>query len=106
MAEVALDGTTITDWESFHSVSARVFGFPAFYGRNLNAWIDCLTYLDDGMSRFNLPPEEDLRIEVTHSAEFRKRAREQFDALVDAVRAVNSRNAAMGERGRLVLSLR
>ncbi|WP_198291405.1 barstar family protein [Methyloversatilis discipulorum] len=31
----------ITDWPSFHDEFNRVFQFPAFYGRNMNAWIDC-----------------------------------------------------------------
>lgn len=36
----------ITDWDSFHDVFKRVFGFPDFYGRNMDAWIDCMTDLD------------------------------------------------------------
>jgi hypothetical protein len=36
----------IGDADSFHDVSAATFGFPAFYGHNVNAWIDCLTNLD------------------------------------------------------------
>ncbi len=47
MAVVRLDCDRITDWESFHSLFAEVFGFPDFYGRNMNAWIDCMSYLDD-----------------------------------------------------------
>ena len=34
----------ITDWQSSHDVFATTLGFPDFYGRNMNAWIDCLTY--------------------------------------------------------------
>jgi len=51
---VEIDTRRITDWASFHDVFAEVFGFPGFYGRDMDAWIDCLTYLDspeDGMSR-------------------------------------------------------
>ena len=47
MTVVRLDCDRITDWDSFHAVFAEVFGFPNFYGRNMNAWIDCMTYLDD-----------------------------------------------------------
>jgi hypothetical protein len=28
-------------------VFAQSFGFPRFYGRNMDAWIDCMTELDD-----------------------------------------------------------
>jgi hypothetical protein len=56
MATVRLDASLITDWNSFHTTCRETFGFPEFYGMNMNAWIDCLTYLDegDGMSQFHL----------------------------------------------------
>jgi hypothetical protein len=34
MAEVTLDTTNINDWDTFHAQSAKVFGFPGFYGKN------------------------------------------------------------------------
>jgi RNAse (barnase) inhibitor barstar len=48
MATAILDTSRIIDWDTFHAVSREAFGFPDFYGCNLNAWIDCLTYLDEG----------------------------------------------------------
>ena len=41
----------IRDWDTFHDTFAQRLGFPDFYGRNMDAWIDCLTYADedDGM---------------------------------------------------------
>jgi len=36
----------ITDWPSFHDVFHETLGFPKFYGRNMNAWIDCMTSID------------------------------------------------------------
>lgn len=47
MTVVKLDTRPITDWLTFHTVFAKSFGFPGFYGRNMNAWIDCMTSLDD-----------------------------------------------------------
>jgi hypothetical protein len=44
---ITLPSDQITDWETFHAVFQSVFGFPEFYGRNMNAWNDCMTYLDD-----------------------------------------------------------
>ncbi len=44
---ISIDANGITDWDSFHDVFAKNFGFPDFYGRNMNAWNDCMTYLDD-----------------------------------------------------------
>jgi RNAse (barnase) inhibitor barstar len=37
----------ISDWKSFHAEFRRVFGFPEFYGHNMDAWIDCMTSLDE-----------------------------------------------------------
>ncbi len=37
MGVVTIDTRRITDWETFHDVFAEVFGFPEFYGRNMEA---------------------------------------------------------------------
>ena len=107
MAKACLDGTQIRDWDSFHDLSARALGFPWFYGRNVDAWIDCLTYLDegDGMSRFKLGPGEVLEIELTGSQIVRRQAPEILDALVDAVRFVNDRYVHRGKPPMLRLVL-
>jgi RNAse (barnase) inhibitor barstar len=42
----------ITDWDTFHATFAEALGFPDFYGRGTTAWIDCLSYEDDGMTAF------------------------------------------------------
>ena len=47
MTRVCLDTRLIQDWNSFHCVFAEAFGFPDYYGHNMNAWIDCMTYLND-----------------------------------------------------------
>ncbi|WP_206361205.1 barstar family protein, partial [Pseudomonas viridiflava] len=38
------DANLISDWQTFHNVFAEQFGFPVFYGRNMDAWVDCLSY--------------------------------------------------------------
>ena len=43
MVEVTIELSEIRDRESFHSVFAEAMGFPAGYGRNLNAWVDSMT---------------------------------------------------------------
>jgi hypothetical protein len=40
VANVPVD--EISDWASFHRVVAKSLRFPAYYGRNGNAFIDCL----------------------------------------------------------------
>jgi len=47
MATVRLPTEQITDWRSSHEVCREVFGFPDFYGMNMDAWIDCMSYLPE-----------------------------------------------------------
>ena len=93
MATARLDTKLITDWSTFHLVCKETFGFPEFYGMNMNAWIDCLTYLDlgDGMSRFHLAQGELLHIEVSDTKSFNDRLPEIFDALIESCAFVNMR---------------
>ena len=99
MPRVRLDGATITNWDSFHDQCAKVFGFPSFYGHNMNAWIDCLSYVrdGDGMSAFAIGRTGALEIEVTDTETFGRQAPEILDALVECTAMVNQRQVAAGE---------
>ncbi len=103
---IRLDSTSINDWESFHNTCRRVFGFPDFYGMNMNAWIDCLSYLDegDGMSRFHLSEGDRLDIELVETNSFKKRLPEIFDALVECTSFVNQRYSERGVSTRISLT--
>lgn len=106
-ATVTLDTRYITDWPSFHDQCAAVFGFPGFYGRNMNAWIDCLTYLPegDGMSAFELGDEGKLYIEVLDYAGFAKRVPDVCIAFLESTAFVNQRYLEASDTPRLVLVL-
>jgi hypothetical protein len=99
MAIMHLPTEQITDFESFHHMCKDIFGFPTFYGMNMDAWIDCLTYLDedDGMSRFHLTPGESLCIKVTHTKQFRQRVPDVFTALIESSAVVNQRHIEDGK---------
>ena len=99
MATVRLETSKISNWDSFHAACREAFGFPDFYGMNMNAWIDCLTYLDegDGMSRFHLALGEKLHIEITDTEMFSSRLPEIFSALIDCSAFVNDRYVAAGK---------
>ena len=105
MAETTLDTAKINDWQSFHTESANTFGFPDFYGHNLNAWIDCLTYLPDGdgMSRFVLGASEQLFIQLPHFDNFSKTQPEICLAFLQCVADVNQRYLSADDIPRLVL---
>ena len=99
MAEVNLNTKQIKDWTSFYLLCKEKFGFPDFYGMNMDAWIDCPTYLDEknGMSRFSLAKEEMLHIEVFDTEDFNSRLPEIFDALVECSTFVNRRYIDAGK---------
>ena len=108
MAHVQLEGSLIKDRSAFHDHCAAAFGFPAFYGRNMDAWIDCLTYVrtGDGMSRFALGPDEQLVIELVGSQDLKDRLPDIFDALIECTIAVNKRYVDTQENAPLQLLLR
>jgi len=86
----------IHDWESFHAVFQRVFGFPDFYGRNMNAWIDCMTDLDDpgtGMTGVSVAKDEMVVLHIYDAGDFQRRCPEQYEALIECTAAVNLRHA-------------
>ena len=105
MAIVTLSLARITDWASFHSVSAEAFGFPDFYGHNNNAWIDCLSYLSDcdGMSKFALGEGEHLFIHLPDFEAFLRENVELASGFLDCTAAVNSGYISQGDIPRLAL---
>jgi hypothetical protein len=108
MAIVQLNGDQIRDWPSFHSACRQAFGFPDFYGNNLDAWVDCLSYLrdDDGMTKFKLKPDEVLQIEILQAATMRQQAPEILEEIEFCIGCINERYADYGEKPALELVLR
>jgi hypothetical protein len=107
MASVTLETREICDFASFHACCAKVFGFPNFYGANMNAWMDCLSYLPDGdgMSSFRLSQNEHLFVHVPEFEAFSKRVPEVSNALLECTAAVNRRYVKANDAPRLVLVL-
>lgn len=91
---IRIDAGRLTDAAALHTVLAEAFGFPASYGKNLDALVDCLTYLDDpqaAMSRVQVFPGQVVLIAIEHTQGMSKQAATQVKALVDAVAFVNWR---------------
>ena len=96
----------IVDWDTFHDTFKTALGFPEFYGRNMNAWIDCLTYADvpeSGMVSNPVAPGELLALEISDAADFKERCPDQYRALIECTAFVNYRR--MEVRDPSVLSL-
>ena len=84
-----------------------IIGFPAFYGANWNAWIDCMSYLDDvdaGMSSVHVHAGEQLAIELTETTALWKRCPDVIRDLLECTAAVNERFVASDSGTRLMLT--
>ncbi len=94
MVVVQLNTKLIIDKASFHLVCKEAFGFPSFHGRNMDAWIDCMSYFtkqEAGMTGFVLAEDEMLHIEITDTEDFNSRQPKIFDDLVECSAFVNNR---------------
>ena len=91
LAHIRLQTEAITDWPSFHAECRRALGFPDFYGATMNAWIDCMSSLedDDGMVGIRLGTGELLLLEIPNIAALNSRVPEIVDALVECTAFVN-----------------
>ena len=104
---VKLDCQRMRDWDTFHDVFAETFGFPGFYGRNMNAWIDCMTDLDDanaGMTAIRIQPGNVLTLQLEAVNDFAVRCPDQYAALVECTAFVNWRRIEQGRSAVLALS--
>lgn len=105
---IAIPAGQITGWDSFHSVFQTAFGFPNFYGRNMDAWIDCMSYLDDpssGMTSVPLGAGELVALRIDDIPDFQLRCPDQYQALIECVAFVNHRRIEAGEKPLLTLML-
>lgn len=104
MPLVHIDGAHFRDWDSFHGVFAAAFGFPAFYGRNMNAWIDRMTSFDapeDGMTSIHGWAADPVVLQLDTASAVPK---EIFDTLLECARFVNWRRHETGRPAILILS--
>lgn len=89
---VAIPVEEITDWDTFHDVFGKALGFPDFYGRNMNAWVDCMTSLDEpeeGMTTVTVAKGGVVILRIDSANDFQKRRPELYDALVECAAFVN-----------------
>jgi len=87
---------------------AETLGFPDFYGRNMDAWIDCMTCLDDadsGLTKVAVSRGEIFYLEVSRTADFQLRVPEIFQMFIQCAAFVNWRRIEKGERPVLALVL-
>jgi Barstar (barnase inhibitor) len=104
MPIVRIDASQLRDWDAFHTIFASAFGFPDFYGRNMNAWIDCMTDLghpENGMTTVHGSETDPVVVNLTNTD---RAPKEILDALVDCAASVNRRSIDAGEPVVLILA--
>ena len=102
--QVEIDFAKISDWDSFHASFKKAMGFPDFYGSNNDAWIDCMSYIDDpgsGMSTITVAPGEALDILVKGTSEAAKRCPDILLGFLEIASFVNQRFVEAGTETRL-----
>jgi hypothetical protein len=105
---VPIDTRKIIDWNSFHEVFATTFGFIEGYGRNMDAWIDCMTWLDsdpeESLSKVTCQKGEVVVLQLEHAADFAFREPAIFEELLDCTAFANWRRIEKGIEAILALS--
>lgn len=107
MKTVSIDARAIEGKESFHEVFASTLGFPSWYGRNMDAWIDCMSSLDDpsdGLTEVTVQPGEVLVLALANAGEFKSRCPELWQGLLECVAFVNWRRMEQGQPAVLTVS--
>lgn len=105
---VEIDASSIRDEASFHRAFKDAFRFPDFYGNNLNAWIDCMSYLDNptaGMSSVHVERGQTLCVLVSNASGFKLRCPELFLAMHECAAFVNWHCVQAGDRPLIALAM-
>tara|TARA_R110002073_G_scaffold1715_1_gene12219 strand:+ start:100752 stop:101090 length:339 start_codon:yes stop_codon:yes gene_type:complete len=103
---ISIDCSKIIDRETFHNVFREALGFPDFYGMNMDAWIDCMTSLDeeDGLTAVTLKPGEVLTLRLDDYKDFKARCPDIAQDIIECSAFVNWRRNDTGDKSVLAIS--
>jgi RNAse (barnase) inhibitor barstar len=106
MPTVRIDTGQIRDWDSFHDVFADALGFPSFYGRSLDAWMDCMVDPDedDGMKGVVGSVGDPVVLVLSDGRSFKQRCPHQWTGIVEVVASLNLGRVENGKPPLLVLA--
>lgn len=89
--KISVDFRQVNTLDEMHEALMKVFHFPDFYGKNVNALIDCwssLRYPEDEMVGVTIDKDESLLLEVKAMSRLNPIMMNHF---VNAVEGVNER---------------
>lgn len=96
MKHLRVDGKRLLNAEDFHDCFASTCNFPSYYGRNMNAWIDC-------MGDYCLSNEL-VSLVVEDAGIMKEQAPQLFEALVECSAFINWRSTSAGGHPIIALS--
>ena len=102
-----LDLSKVKSWDSFHEMFKSELGFPDFYGRNMNAWIDCMGDIHEKTDMINLflPYDTGLTLRFTHSRFFKLKHPKIYRTLKDCTAFVNKEHIEHDHPGAATIKL-
>ncbi|MBE7159427.1 MAG: barstar family protein, partial [Rhodospirillales bacterium] len=78
-----------------------------FYGRNLNAWIDCLSSMDapeDGLTAVHAPPGGIVLLNLLHMRDLAGRCPDVYKVIIEDTAFINFRKVELGQPPLLCLA--
>lgn len=105
VVRVRLKGAAFRDWESFWDACSTAFRFGSYFGRNKDAWYECMSELDqpvreDGSSPF--PGDTLILVDYPGRALDRTVSKEIVSFLLQGCARVNAERVEEGESAMLM----
>ena len=83
-----INGANIKDWNSFHIEFQEKMGFIEGYGRNTNAWIDCMTDIFTNgdyksLTKYNLNEGDKFILRIVNAEKWKEQNTDIFNAFIE-----------------------
>ncbi|WP_431221814.1 barstar family protein [Serratia sp. L9] len=104
--KVKINFSKIKTLDDFYTELSNIFGFPGFFGRNINALIDCLfslRYPQDEMTKIHVADSECLLIELCN---FSLATSEIKETLIVTIENVSLKCKEKGQEPSIILLLK
>ncbi len=88
-----INGKSIQDWESFHNEFQTKLGFFEGYGRNMDAWIDCMSDMFTNgeyksLTKFDLNDGDTFTLVVRDSDQWKNQNPDTYTKFIDCLEFV------------------
>ena len=101
---VEIDASKITSEDALHDIFSVAFGFPDYYGRNMSAFVDCLSHLDEEENKIQVKEGEILVIQLNNIENLKTKYPKLYELIIETVAFVNWRRMEINLPAILALS--